>query len=54
MNSCELVMLISSIACSISQCYPPEELAILAAALTQLGDTLETMLVNDELCKKDK
>lgn len=54
MNSCELVTLISSVACAVSQCYPPEELAVLATVLTQLGDTLETMLANDELCKKDK
>ena len=52
MNSCELVTYVSSVACAISQCYPPEELAVLAAVLTQLGDTLETILANEELCKK--
>lgn len=54
MNSCELVTFVSSVACALSQCYPPEELAVLAAVLTQLGDTLETMLVHEELCQKDK
>lgn len=52
MNSCELVAFVSSAACTISQCYPPEELAVLAAILTQLGDTLETILANEELCSK--
>lgn len=44
MNPCELVTFVSSVACTLSRCYPPEELAVLAAVLTQLGDTLETIL----------
>lgn len=52
MNSCELVTLISALACSISSCFPPEETAVIAAAFTQLGDSLATILAHSELCEK--
>lgn len=51
MTSCELVTFVSSIACALSNCYEDEELAVLAAALTQLGDTLSTILAHKEDCK---
>ncbi len=47
MTSCELVTFVSSLACSLANCYSDEELAVLAAALTQLGDTLETILAHN-------
>lgn len=50
MNSCELVTLVSSLACTLTKCYSNEELAVLAAILSQLGDTLTTILAHDELC----
>jgi hypothetical protein len=49
MEDCELIFLISTIACSIIKCYPDDELALLAAALTQLGDTLATYLEQKDL-----
>lgn len=52
MNSCELVTFIASIACTISKSCPPEDLSLMAAVFTQLGDTLETILAKDELCRK--
>lgn len=50
MNSCELVTLISTLACTLSKIYTKEELTIMAAAFSQLGETLETILTHDELC----
>lgn len=55
-NSCELVSLVTAIACNMANCYSQEDLSLLAAIFTQLGDTLETILTNEELneaCHKD-
>lgn len=44
MNSCELVTLVSTLAIAISNQVPDtEELELLSAVLTQLGDTLATI-----------
>lgn len=44
MNSCELVTLVSTLAIAISNQVPnTEELELLSAVLTQLGDTLATI-----------
>lgn len=51
MTSCELVTFVSSLACSLANCYSDEDLAVLAAALTQLGDTLTTILAHNDGCK---
>lgn len=53
MNSCELVTYISSIACVLSKNCSAEELELLAAIFSQLGDTLATILVNEANCKAD-
>lgn len=45
MNSCEFVTLISTLACTIANGKSQEELAILSAFFTQLGDTLATISV---------
>jgi len=50
MRSCELVTLITAVACSISECYPSEELPVLSAIFVQLGDTLATIIAQDEFC----
>lgn len=52
MNSCELVTLVSSVACALAKVYTPEELSLLAAIFNQLGETLETILTNEEVCGK--
>lgn len=54
MNTCEHVMFITAIACSIFECFSKDEIEKLAAEFSQLGDTLNTMLVNYELCQKHK
>lgn len=53
MNSCELVNLVSALSCLIVQNYTDEQIAVLAAVFTQLGDSLATILANDALCNKD-
>lgn len=52
LNSCEFVTFISTIACSIAKCVDKDELALIGAALAQLGDTITTMAVRDELCSR--
>ncbi len=49
MDDCELVALITAVACGISQCASDNELSLLAAAFTQLGDTIATILTNREI-----
>lgn len=43
MHNCEFVTFISLLACSIAQNKTQEELDILSAFFTQLGDTLATL-----------
>lgn len=43
MNPCAFVNFISLLACEIAKNKSQEELAILAAFFTQLGDTLATL-----------
>lgn len=50
MQSCELVIAVSSLACCIAEGRSPEELALISAILTQLGDTLTTLYASEELC----
>lgn len=49
MNSCELVNLISMLSCLIVENYTDEEIGVLAAVFTQLGDSLATILANNAL-----
>ena len=48
MNSCELTVSVTALAAGRSQ----EELSLLAAVLTQLGDTLATIAVQRSVCGK--
>lgn len=43
MSYCELSQFISGLACAIAQDKTAEELAVLSAIFTQLGDTLTTL-----------
>lgn len=49
MNSCELVNLVSALSCLIVQNYNADEIGVLSAIFTQLGDSLATILANDAL-----
>lgn len=49
MNSCGFVSLISSLACLIPENYSSDEIALLGAFFTQLGDSLATIsLLQDQ------
>jgi hypothetical protein len=52
MDDCELVALITAIACTISKCCSEDEISILAAGFTQLGDTLATLIAQREIREK--
>lgn len=52
MKSCELVTFISSLSCMIAKDKTSEELTLLAAIFTQLGDSLITTAVIKEIEKK--
>lgn len=58
MNSCCFVTTITGIACTLANCLSEEELELLAATLSQLGDTIATILANEsfieECCKSKK
>ena len=49
MDECELVMFISTVACSLAKCCSTDDLTILSAVFSQLGDTLATILTKREL-----
>lgn len=50
MNSCELVTFISTLACAISKDLSNDEIVLLAAIFTQLGDTLATIATQNQIC----
>lgn len=52
MNSCQYSTSITAIACFLIENCDPEELDLLGCALTQLADTLFTMLAFNEKCNK--
>lgn len=52
LDECELVLLISGLACGIAKCVSDEELSLLASIFVQLGDSLETIATKREICNK--
>lgn len=50
LNSCELITLISTVACTLSKLHTKEELAMMASVFSQLEDSLATIIAHDELC----
>lgn len=50
MQSCELVMFISSLACCIAKDKTDEEIALLSCIFSQLGDTLGTISAQEAFC----
>ena len=51
MNPYETVTVGSSLSCMIAEAFTKEEVALLAAVFTQLGDSLTTILVSGEFNK---
>lgn len=50
MQSCNLVMTISALACSIAKDRTIDEIALLASIFSQLGETLDTLAIQAEIC----
>lgn len=50
MNPCEYTMLVSAIACSIAKDKTEDEVELLAAFFTQLGDSLATFITYKSIC----
>lgn len=48
MDDCELIVTVTAIACAISKNCSDDEISIMAAVFTQLGDTLATITTNRE------
>lgn len=44
MNDCDLISYITAVACAIIKSFPDEDLELMAASFTQLGDTIATYL----------
>jgi hypothetical protein len=53
MQPCEIVAAVTALACSISKCCSQEEITLMAAIFTQIGDTLTTILTAEEFHQKD-
>ena len=54
MNALELTSSISALAIAIACQVNDDELDLLAAVFTQLGDTLATISVQRDICEKKK
>lgn len=52
MNACEITAAVTALANTIAAKLDTEEMSLIGAILTQLGDTLETIAAKRELCKK--
>ncbi|MGN0371412.1 MAG: DUF6774 domain-containing protein [Enterocloster sp.] len=50
MQSCDLVVLISALACCIADGKSPEEIALISSIFMQLGDSLATLSAHQALC----
>lgn len=50
MNTCELTASITALANLLAEKLDDREIALLAAVLVQLGDTLATIAVQKDLC----
>lgn len=54
MNACEITASVTALANIIAQKLENDELALLGAIFTQLGDTLETITAQRELCQNQQ
>lgn len=55
MDCCKLPVSISIAACAIAEQFRnDEDLVLLAAVFTQLGDTLATIVAQREVCRPDE
>ena len=54
MSSCEFVTFITAIACNIANSCSADEVALLSAVFSQLGDTLETIQAKENILNNDE
>ena len=52
MNACELIAAITAVANYLACQLTQEELELLGVSLTQLGDTLLTIVTQKSICRK--
>ncbi len=50
MESCELVTAISALACCIAEGKTSDQIAFISSVFSQLGDTLNTIAAQRDLC----
>ncbi|MGN1115352.1 MAG: DUF6774 domain-containing protein [Candidatus Ornithomonoglobus sp.] len=53
MNNCSDLFALSAIACKLSECLNEDELAVLAASFTALGDMLAVVAARQNANKSD-
>jgi hypothetical protein len=49
MDECELIALVTSVACAISKSCSDDDISVLSVVFCQLGDTLQTVLTQREI-----
>lgn len=54
MNHCSSLYVLSAIACQLSECLTENELSILSADLSTLGDMLDSILARRASCEGDQ
>lgn len=54
MQSCELAMFVSYLACCIAKDRSADEIALLSSVFSQLGDTLQTISAQEALCSSQE
>jgi len=52
MDECELITLVTAVACGISKCCSEDDISLLSVVMSQLGDTLATILTQREINEK--
>lgn len=54
MKNCSNLYVLSTIACQLSECLTEEELELLAVNLRALGEMLDVISAQQEMCKKSE
>ena len=52
MDTCSLTVAVTALANAIAKGLSPEEAALVGSLFIQLGDTLQTIVARDALCRK--
>ena len=53
MDECELIIFISTLACTLSKCCSTDDLNLLSTVFSQLGDSLATILAKRQLLENN-